>query len=73
MTAREKAGIPDATMHWTRHTYASRLLAKKVPLLDVSRLLGHASYDTTVKYYAHLAPNTLAASVAALNETVLAA
>ena len=30
-------------MHDTRYTFASRLVMKGVPLLEVSKLLGHSS------------------------------
>jgi integrase len=65
-TARQQAGLPDATLHWTRHTYASRLLKSRVPLLNVSKLLGHKSIVTT-QIYAHLVPDTLAEDVQVLN------
>jgi len=41
-------------LHDLRHTYASRLLRAGVPLEEVSRLMGHASITTTMRY-AHLA------------------
>jgi integrase len=40
--------------HDLRHTYASRLLRAGLPLEEVSKLLGHASVTTTMRY-AHLA------------------
>lgn len=39
--------------HDLRHTFASRLVAAGVPLLDVQKLCGHASFATTLRY-AHL-------------------
>lgn len=41
-------------LHDLRHTYASRLVRAGVPIQEVSRLLGHASITTTMRY-AHLA------------------
>ncbi|MFE7742606.1 tyrosine-type recombinase/integrase [Nocardia sp. NPDC057455] len=37
-------------LHDLRHTYASRLLERGIPIEDVSRLLGHASVTTTMRY-----------------------
>ncbi|MBB5913110.1 integrase [Nocardia transvalensis] len=37
-------------LHDLRHTYASRLLEKGIPIEEVSRLLGHASLATTQRY-----------------------
>lgn len=45
------------TFHELRDTFASHLVMRGVPLLTVSKLLGHADVRTTEKYYAHLAPD----------------
>lgn len=52
----KQAGF-DGTTHTLRHTYASHLVMAGVPMLTVSKLLGHASVSTTEKHYAHLAPS----------------
>ncbi|HWU37294.1 MAG TPA: hypothetical protein VN203_06545, partial [Candidatus Acidoferrum sp.] len=39
-----------------RHTYASLALQRGVPLLTVSRQLGHGSIAITADVYGHLAP-----------------
>ena len=44
------------TLHTLRHTFASQLVTAGVPLRDVQELMGHRSYDTTLRY-AHLAPD----------------
>ena len=43
-------------LHDLRHTYASLALQRGVPLLTVSRQLGHASIAVTADVYGHLAP-----------------
>ena len=54
------AGIdPAVTFHELRDTFASHLVKAGVPLLTVSKLLGHKDIRTTEKYYAHLAPDQL--------------
>jgi integrase len=40
--------------HSFRHTHASELLAAGVPIVDVSRRLGHARVSTTLDVYGHL-------------------
>lgn len=42
--------------HALRHTHATQLLANNIPLLEVSKRLGHASSTVTLKYYAHAIP-----------------
>jgi integrase/recombinase XerD len=46
------AGFPEGHPHMLRDTFAVRLLEKGVPLLEVSRALGHESTQTTEKHYA---------------------
>jgi len=56
--ALRKAGIQGATWHTLRHTAASRRVMAVVDLYSVKEFLGHADYETTLKY-AHLAPDYL--------------
>jgi integrase len=58
--ALRRAGLVDAegvrgvTPHGLRHTAASLMLAAGVPLIVVSRQLGHANPNVTAQVYAHL-------------------
>lgn len=61
-TACDNAGIYDFRWHDQRHTFASWLVQKGVPLDQVRDLLGHASIKQTEKY-AHLAPENLKQAV----------
>lgn len=42
--------------HALRHTYATTLLAANVPIVDVSRVLGHSKVSTTLDIYGHAIP-----------------
>jgi integrase len=59
------AGCPDVTLHILRHTTASRLVQRGVPIYTVSKWLGHSSVKTTERY-TKLAPNSLDGALAAL-------
>lgn len=57
--------LPAATFHILRHTYASSLAMKGVPMGVIAAQLGHADTRMTEKHYAHLAPNYVAETVRA--------
>jgi integrase len=42
-----------ASLHLFRHSHGSHMLAEGVPLIDVSKRLGHSSVRTTADIYAH--------------------
>jgi integrase len=53
-----RAGIiPAVGFHVLRHTHASILAMKAVPMAVIARQLGHSDTRMTEKHYAHLAPN----------------
>ena len=64
-------GITDrrqkVVFHSLRHTFASRLVQKRVSLYEVKELLGHSDIAMTQRY-SHLANETLRQAVARLNE-----
>ncbi len=64
--ASQRAGIePAATFHILRHTYASALAMRGVPMGVIAAQLGHVDTRMTEKHYAHLAPNYVADTVRA--------
>jgi len=48
--------VPEIRLHDLRHTHATLLLAKGVPVKVVSERLGHASATITLQVYAHVMP-----------------
>lgn len=62
----EAAGLIDFHFHDLRHTFASWLVMKGVPLATVSALLGHTSPTMTLRY-AHLSPKHLTSAVRVLD------
>jgi integrase len=60
-----EAGLMPVTFHGLRHTYASRLAMKGVPLAVIAAQLGHSDTRMVEKHYGHLAPNYVADTVRA--------
>ena len=68
--ARKDLGYADKkfyTIHLCRHTCASRLVQRGVPILLVKDWLGHEDIENTM-IYAHLAPKALHSVVEVLND-----
>jgi integrase len=63
--AGKAARLGPMNFHALRHTYASRLVMKGVPLAVVAAQLGHSSIAMVEKHYGHLAPNYVANTVRA--------
>ena len=63
---RYKAGLRPLGWHTLRHTFASHLAMRGVPLHIVQVLLGHSSISTTMRY-AHVAPTALKTAIEVLN------
>jgi integrase len=59
------AHLPAITFHGLRHTYASRLAMKAVPLAVIAKQLGHSDTRMVEKHYGHLAPNYVADTIRA--------
>src|ERR1051325_3152997 len=47
---RTKAGVMDLRFHDLRHTYATRLVSRRLPLSEAGRVLGHTQPTTTYRY-----------------------
>lgn len=50
------AELPHKHFHALRHTHATQLLANHVPLIEVSRRLGHSKASITLDLYGHAIP-----------------
>lgn len=64
------AGLPDRNFHALRHTYATKLLDKDVPLKTIQSLLGHLDLKTT-NIYAQVMPEKRAEAVGRINDLFL--
>jgi integrase len=49
----KKTGLEGVSLHSLRHTHASELLSKGVPIATVAKRLGHANANITLSIYAH--------------------
>jgi integrase len=61
------AAIPDVTFHALRHTHASQLIDAGVDIVTISKRLGHAKPDITLRTYAHLFQKDDGKAAAAIN------
>ncbi len=64
--ALRRAGLRRIRWHDLRHTFASQLIMKNVPLLQVQAWMGHSTIAMTMRY-AHLAPGGAAGYIAVLD------
>lgn len=56
--------------HDLRHSCASLLLAKEIPMKEIQDWLGHSTYSTTANIYAHLEKDTKNKSANVLSNTL---
>lgn len=59
----ESLGIPEATPHWCRHTFATRLHAAGVDKLEMKWLLGHSTKGDTTDGYTHKSMDLLRSAI----------
>ena len=67
-----KAGLRPVQWHALRHTFASHLVMRGVPLKAVQELLGHSTIQMTMRY-AHLAPEVTRDAVNLLDQPIASA
>ena len=60
----------ELTIHSLRHTHITHMVLAGVPLIEVSRRVGHAKPDITMAKYSHLVPGYVGSATAAV-EAVL--
>jgi len=60
-------GIKDARLHDLRHTAATFMLSKGIPLRMVQEILGHEDITTTAKIYGHVLDSALFKEMKKLN------
>lgn len=50
----KRIGMSEVTFHALRHTHASQLIDAGVDIVTISKRLGHAKPDITLRVYSHL-------------------
>ncbi len=60
------AGVPTIRLHDMRHTFASQLVMRGVPMRGVQQLLGHSTLEMTMRY-AHLSTSATTSYVELLS------
>jgi integrase len=66
----DQIGMPDLGFHNLRHTHASQLIDAGVDIVTISKRLGHAKPDITLRIYAHLFRKDDGKAAAAINATL---
>jgi integrase len=59
--------MPEVTFHSLRHTHASQLIDQGVDIVTISKRLGHAKPDLTLRTYAHMFRKDDSRAAAAIN------
>jgi integrase len=66
----DQINMPDLAFHNWRHTHASQLIDEGVDIVTISKRLGHAKPDITLRIYAHLFRKDDGKAAAAINTTL---
>src|SRR5215469_308931 len=66
----QRIGMPGVTFHALRHTHASQLIDAGVDIVTISKRLGHAKPDITLRVYSHLFRKDDSKAAAAINAAV---
>jgi len=64
----KRAGLPHARVHDLRHTAATPMLSRGVPVKVVSEMLGHADVSTTLSTYVHVLPDIQGGAASAMDD-----
>jgi integrase len=67
----EKAGLPEIRFHDLRHSAASIMLKHNIPVLTVSRILGHSKPSVTLDIYGHLIPGMQSFAAKVMDEVIM--
>lgn len=63
----EKAKVKSIRIHDFRHSHATFLISKNVPITVISKRLGHSNIDITMKIYSHFIPEDEDKAIQLLN------
>ena len=66
----KNSGLRHIRFHDLRHSTASLLLSKGIPMKAIQEYLGHSTYSTTANTYSHLESNTKTISVNTLASAI---
>ncbi len=66
----KRAGLPEIRFHDLRHTAASLMLNHGIPLILVSRRLGHSKPSITLDIYGHLIPGMQADAAEKIDDLI---
>ena len=66
----KNAGVTYRKLHSARHTTATLMYGNGVPLLTVSKVLGHSSINTTAEFYAHVDTSSKLEAVKVVSEVM---
>ena len=64
------AGLPEIRFHDLRHTAAAIMLNHGIPVIVVSRRLGHAKPSITLDVYGHMIPSLQAEAAQKIDELI---